>query len=195
MIGSPRFLPRAELDRLLEALAADGRRILGPTVVDGAVVYDELMTAASLPAGWTADAAPGMYRLEATGSARLFDYGVPMTSWKRFTHPATVPLTRLRRDGERVTAIDAIEPPPKLAFVGVRACEIGASPIQERAMRAGPVGDADHAGRRGAALVIATECALATSTWFCTSMGTGPEVDGGADLVLSELADGFVVRV
>ena len=43
-------------------------------------------------------------------------------------------------------------------------------------MRAGPAGDADHAARRDAALVVAVECATATSTCFCTSMGTGPEV-------------------
>jgi len=28
----PGFLPRAELDRLLDLLAGDGRRIVGPTV-------------------------------------------------------------------------------------------------------------------------------------------------------------------
>ena len=32
------------------------------------------------------------------------------------------------------------------------------------------------------------------STCFCTSMGTGPEVRGGHDLVLTELDEGFVVR-
>ena len=62
-------------------------------------------------------------------------------------------------------------------------------------MRAGPAGDPDHAARRDAALIVAVECAAATSTCFCTSMASGPEVDGGADLMLSELDDGFVVRV
>src|ERR1044071_7910360 len=33
------------------------------------------------------------------------------------------------------------------------------------------------------------------STCFCTSMGTGPEVDDGADLVLAELDEGYVVTV
>ena len=61
-------------------------------------------------------------------------------------------------------------------------------------MRAGPLGDADHAARDEAALVVAVECATSTSTCFCTSMGTGPEVKGGVDIVLSELDDGFVVR-
>jgi NAD(P)H-flavin reductase/formate hydrogenlyase subunit 6/NADH:ubiquinone oxidoreductase subunit I len=93
-----------------------------------------------------------------------------------------------------VTVVPVVEPAPPVAFLGVRACELAALGIQERAMRAGPVGDADHAARRDAALVVAVECASATSTCFCTSMGTGPEVRGGADLVLAELDAGFTVR-
>jgi NAD(P)H-flavin reductase/formate hydrogenlyase subunit 6/NADH:ubiquinone oxidoreductase subunit I len=189
------FLPREELDRLFAALSVDGRRVVGPTVVDGAVVYDELESTASLPVGWTAESEAGRYRLRATDSSRAFDYGVAVTAWKRFTHPSFVPLTRARRDGPLVNMEHVANEAPKLAFVGVRACEIAALDIQERAMRAGPAGDPDHSTRRSASLVVAVECALATTTCFCTSMGTGPEVDGGADLVLSELADGFVVRV
>jgi NAD(P)H-flavin reductase/ferredoxin len=188
------FLPRAELDRLFGALAADGRRVVGPTVVDGAVVYDELTSPAELPYGWRAESAPGIYRLQATGRERAFDYTVGVTAWKRFTHPAFVPLTSAHRDGAQVVVEAAQEEPPRLAFVGVRACELAALKIQDRAMRAGPLGDADHAARADAALVVAVECATAASTCFCTSMGSGPEVDGGADIVLSELDEGFVVR-
>src|ERR1700690_3641154 len=167
------FLPRDELDRLFGALVADGRRIVGPTIADGAVVYDELNSSAELPYAWTADTAPGSYRLRTTGDRRAFDYGGALTSWKRFTHPSQIPLTRAHRDADRIAA----------------------GGIQERAMRAGPGGDPDHAARRDAALIVAVECAMATSTCFCTSMASGPEVDHGADLVLSELDDGFVVRV
>ena len=194
MSAATRFLPRAELDRLFTALQADGRRVVGPTVVDDAVVYDELESPDELPVGWTADSAPGSYRLRSTGTDRVFDYNVGVTSWKRFTHPAIVPLTRGRRDGSQVVVESAAEEPPRLAFVGVRACELAALDIQDRAMRAGPLGDADHAARGDAALVVAVECATAAGTCFCTSMGTGPEVNGGADVVLSELAEGFVVR-
>ena len=189
------FLPRADLDRLFGALAADGRRIVGPTIADGAVVYDELRSPAELPAGWTVDTAPGTYRLRKTGTGRTFDYGQAVTSWKRYTHPAFVPLTRSQRNGEAVVIEPVREEAPRLAFVGVRACELTALGIQDRAMRAGPAGDPDHAARRDAAIVVAVECAVSTSTCFCTSMGTGPEVRAGADVVLSELADGFVVRV
>jgi len=184
------FLLREDLDRLLDAVRADGRMVVGPTVRDGAVIYDEIASADALPVGWRSDVAPGTYRLTRDHGARAFDYGVPVTSWKRYTHPSRVPLTRTS-DGQ----IEAIEPEaPALAFIGVRACEIAALDIQERVLRAGPAGDVDHARRRDQALVVAVECALASSTCFCTSMGTGPEVTGGADLVLSELDAGFTVR-
>jgi len=194
VIATSRFLPRADLDRFFTALAADGRRVIGPTVVDGAIVHDELSSFAELPNGWTADTAPGSYRLRATGLDRAFDYNVGVTSWKRFTHPPIIPLTSGRRDGGQVVVEPVETDPPRLAFVGVRACEIAALRIQDRAMRAGPLGDADHVARGDAALVVAVECATAASTCFCTSMGTGPEVDGGADIVLSELDEGFIIR-
>lgn len=194
--AATRFLARADLDRLLGALAADGRRVVGPTVADGAVVYDELEDPAQLPIGWTSETGPGSYRVAADGAGRAFDYGMPLTSWKRFTHPSVVPLSRSRREGNLVSVAPVGDSPPKLAFLGVRACELAALRIQERAMRAGPVGDPDHVARREAALVVAVECMTAQSTCFCTSMGTGPEVvpDTGADLILSELDDGFIVR-
>jgi NAD(P)H-flavin reductase/NAD-dependent dihydropyrimidine dehydrogenase PreA subunit len=188
------FLPRAELDRLFVSLRADGRTVVGPTVRDGAVVYDEIDGAAALPTGAVAETGPGAYRLETGGRDRAFDYGVGVTAWKRFTHPPRVPLTA-STPGAVGPVVQAVAPEPReLAFVGVRACEIAALDIQERVLRAGPAGDVDHAARRDGALVVAVECAVATGTCFCTSMGTGPEVGDGADIVVSELDDGFVVR-
>jgi formate hydrogenlyase subunit 6/NADH:ubiquinone oxidoreductase subunit I len=189
--ASSAFLPRGDFDRLLAALRADGRVVVGPTIRDGAVAYTEIADAGDLPVGWQVDSSPGSYRLEASGRDRAFDYGVGVTAWKRFTHPPRVPLTTTATTG----LVEAVEPDvQRMAFIGVRACELAALDIQERVMRAGPAGDADHAARREASLVVAVECAVAMSTCFCTSMGTGPEVTDGADIVLAELDDGFTVR-
>ena len=148
-----------------------------------------------LPYGLTAETAPGIYRLQPSGSHaglrlrrrrdRLEAVHPPVDRAADHGRAATGPWSTSRPSGPR---------PPRLAFLGVRACEIAALQIQDRAMRAGPAGDADHAARREASLVVAVECATATGTCFCTSMGTGPEVGDGADIVLSELDDGFVVR-
>jgi len=189
-----RFLVRSDLDRLFDALRGEGRQVLGPTVVDGAVVYDEIGNAADLPVGWRSESAPGVYRLSDGGGERAFDYGVALTAWKRFTHPAFVPLTRATSEGGSVTVVPVVEPAPPVAFLGVRACELAALGIQERAMRAGPVGDADHAARRDAALVVAVECAsparaasvaytaARTACWngwdlAAASIAAGPETD------------------
>ena len=86
----------------------------------------------------------------------------------------------------------APEPRP-VAFLGVRACEIAALLIQDRVLAGGPFVDEDFRARRADCLVVAVQCTRAGSTCFCASMGTGPEVTAGADLVLTELDDGFVV--
>ena len=172
------FLPRSGLDRLLAGLADGGRRVIGPTVADGAIVLDEIRSAAELPIGWAADSRPGGYRLRRRSDARAFDHAVGPMSWKRWTFPPRV-------SGEEVVP---------LAFLGVRACEIAALLLQDRVLEGGPAIDPDYRARRAAAMVVAVECATALETCFCTSMGTGPEVTSGFDLALTELDEGYVVR-
>jgi NAD(P)H-flavin reductase/formate hydrogenlyase subunit 6/NADH:ubiquinone oxidoreductase subunit I len=191
---APRFLRRDAFDRLLEALHDDGRRIIGPRVADGAIIYDEVRTAADLPIGWHDEQAPGRYRLGQTADDRYFDYVVGPTAWKRFTFPPRVPLSRGHRSEGQVTFEWLPTDAPRLAFLGVRACEIAAMLIQDRVLTEGPAVDGDYAARRAAALVVAIECVAPASTCFCTSMGTGPEVTSGYDIALTEVDEGFVVR-
>ena len=189
------WLARADLQALLDQLAADGRRIVGPTTGDGAVVYDEIHGVDELPHGVGPTRRPGRYRLEQRGDDRLFDYVIGPTAWKRFTFPPRVPLAVGRRDGGAVTFSAVERPEIAYAFLGVRACELAALGIQDRVLMDGPAVDADYAARRSDAFIVAVECVTAATTCFCTSMGTGPEVRDGFDLALTELDDGFVVRV
>jgi NAD(P)H-flavin reductase/Fe-S-cluster-containing hydrogenase component 2 len=189
------FLARPDLQVLIDLLRAEGRRVIGPTVADGAVVYDEIRTIAELPAGRRARQAPGRYRLERPAGPRLFDYVIGPTAWKRFTFPPRMDLAVGTRDGGSVAyrGVEAEHEP--VAFLGVRACELAALGVQDRVLTGGPATDADYAARRASALVVAVECVTAASTCFCTSMGTGPEVRDGFDIALTELDDGFIVRV
>ena len=52
------------LEALISALSARGYEVLGPTVRDDAIVYDEIAGVADLPAGWTDRQDAGRYRLE-----------------------------------------------------------------------------------------------------------------------------------
>ena len=193
--GIARWLPAADLDRLLDALRADGRTIIGPTVRDDAIVLDEILRAADLPAGWGAETGPGRYRLTRRDDERKFDHAVGPMSPKRWTFPSRAPIRLGRRtpSGVRFTTVEPH--PTSLAFIGVRACELTALQIQDHVLLDGPSIDRDYRSRRAAAFVVAVECATPTSTCFCTSMGTGPEVSAGFDVALIELDEGFVVRV
>ena len=146
--------------------------------------------------GFGIDNAPGRSRLVDRGDGRVFDQPAGQASWKRFTFPARVPSFDWIATGGGEPQLQQHKPQvtPR-AFVGVRACDIAALRIQDRVLLGGLVNDADYAARRRDNLIVAVECAVAGGTCFCSSMGTGPELSDGYDLGLSELDEGFVVRV
>ena len=136
-VEAPAFLRRDDLDRLIALLREDGRTVIGPTVADGAIVYDEIRSAADLPAGWRDEQEPGRYRLVETDNERTFDFSVGPTSWKRYTFPSRVPIGRAERGADGLS-FEPIQPePPALAFLGVRACELAALRIQDRVLAEG----------------------------------------------------------
>ncbi|HEX8941124.1 MAG TPA: 4Fe-4S dicluster domain-containing protein [Candidatus Limnocylindrales bacterium] len=188
------FLARADLGRLLDLLREDGRRLIGPTVRDDAIVCDEIRGVADLPAGRGDRQAPGRYALTERADERLFDFVVGPTSWKRFTYPPRVPIGRARREGGAVSFGPPETDAPLLAFIGVRACELAALGVQDRVLLGGPYTDEDYRARRQTAIVVAVQCATAAPTCFCTSMDSGPEVRGGHDLALTELDAGFILE-
>ena len=179
------------LDRLVEALRVRGYRVLGPTVRDGAIVYDDLESAGDLPIGWTDRQDGGSYRLERRGDDARFGYAVGPHSWKRFLFPPRVRLWRASRNGDGAPAVEEepLDETP-LAFIGVRSCELHAIEIQDRVFVGGTYVDRDYAARREGAFLVAVNCHEPGDTCFCTSMGTGPEVRSGYDLALTELLDG-----
>ncbi len=188
------YLPRERLDALLDLLHEGGRRIIGPTVRDGMAVLDEISRVDDLPIGWRDEQAPGTYRLVHGASARAFDIVNGQMSWKQFTFPPRQEVGTVRRGTDGSLSFEALAPdPPRLALLGVRACELAALGIHDRVLAGGTYVDEDYRARRDSLLVVAVQCTRAASGCFCTSMGTGPEVRSGHDLVLTELDDGFVV--
>ncbi|HEX5799138.1 MAG TPA: 4Fe-4S dicluster domain-containing protein [Gaiellaceae bacterium] len=179
------------LDRLVDALRVRGYRVLGPTVRDGAIVYDDLESAGELPIGWTDRQDGGSYRLERRADDARFGYAVGPHSWKRFLFPPRVRLWRASRNGDGAQAVEEepLDATP-LAFIGVRSCELHAIEIQDRVFIGGTHVDRDYAARREGAFLVAVNCHEPGDTCFCTSMGTGPEVRSGYDLALTELLDG-----
>ena len=174
MPGGYVIAPR-QVGELIAALRRRGHRVVGPTRRDGAIVYDEVRGLADLPVGWD-DA--------------LFGYAVGAHSWKQELLPRREVLwtaTRTGSGGFRVA--ETPHPPGRLAFLGVRACELAAIAIQDRVLIHGLATDTSYAARRADVALIAVNCGEPAATCFCGSMGTGPRVVDGADLVLTELLD------
>ena len=178
-----------EVGQLIKVLARRGYEVVGPTVRDGAIVYDPIDSAADLPVGWGDEQEPGRYRLKDRQDEALFGYGVGPQSWKKYLHPAEVRLLSAeRQDGVfRILNNDTAPMRPR-AFLGVRACELQAIAVQDRVLLGDKYHDPIYGGRRSAVFIVTVQCTQAAATCFCASMGSGPRARTGFDLALTELA-------
>jgi len=183
------IVERDRLDGLFAALQRSGYTVLGPTVRDQAIVYEEIAGCADLPIGWTDAQDGGSYRLQRREDDALFGYNVGPHSWKAFQLPPEVRLFRARR-GDDGALSELAEPPrerPRYAFLGVRSCELHAMGILDTVLAGVTRPGADDGVRPEDVLVVAVQCTEAGGTCFCVSMGTGPTADSGFDLALTEV--------
>ena len=157
----------ADLQHLFDALRQRGYELYGPTVNEGAIVYDRIHSAADLPAGWTDEQAPGYYRLVRRSDGALFSYGAGPHSWKRLLHPPTVQLFHAKRDenGDLVT-VDDTPAPVKRAFIGVRPCDLAAIGVQDRVFLGGPFVDPRYKARREGNFIVAVNCSHSGANCF-----------------------------
>jgi ferredoxin len=174
------------LEPLVTTLRADGYRVVGPTVRDGAIVLAEIESASALPYGWGVALEPGGYRLRRRGDDQAFGHAAGPQSFKSFLHPPRTKLFSIGRDGSVVEPDEEI---PRYAFLGVRGCDLKAIAVQDRVL-GGP--DTGYARRRERAFIVAVNCTEPGETCFCVSTGSGPDTGPGYDLALTEMPEGYV---
>lgn len=190
------FLARADLQCLLDALKASHRKLLGPQVRDGAVVFDALDRVEQLPRGWRDEQAPGRYRLTASDSPRCFAWAVGAQALKPLTFAPREVLWRAERNGRG--ELQFSEPPlntPPLAVIGVRACDLAALHLQDQHFAYGEYADSYYNRRRRSLFIVAVDCAHPAATCFCASTGDGPAATSGFDIGLTELDEGYIVAL
>src|SRR3954470_1721893 len=114
---------RADFDALLAALARRGYTVVGPTVRDHAIVYDEIASSAELPIGWTDEQDGGHYRLRRRDDAALFRYPGGPHAGKGYQLPPEVRLwkARLGEDGSLTELVETPREAPRYAFLGARS--------------------------------------------------------------------------
>jgi len=200
---APRFnncavLSPQQLDQLLQVLIKRDFEVLGPTIREGAVVYDRVGSTKDLPAGWTDEQAGGKYRLKRREDDALFGFAVGAHSWKKFVFPPAMRLWQAHRSNGLFQIVPETRKATKFAFIGVRACELHALTIQDKVFLTGPYVDPVYKMHRENIFIVAVDCVQAGGTCFCASMNTGPKATAGFDLALTEvLHEGrhhFIVR-
>jgi ferredoxin len=191
-----------DFDELLAALRRRGYTIVGPTVRDQAIVFDEIASTEDLPIGFTDEQEAGTYRLRRRDDDALFGYAVGPHSWKQYQLPAEVKVWRasVGDDGALHVLDEPPHDPPRYAFLGARSCDLHAVGILDRVLLgASRHPDPADAARVSDVFIVAVQCGQAGGTCFCVSMGTGPVATEGFDLALTEIVESgrhhFVVEV
>jgi len=200
-VGSRHFLPRSALDKLISILKKEGYTVFGPAITDGAVSLQPIQSAADIPKGIRDDQDGGTYRLVEGDPELNFEYVVGPQGPKRHFFPSNLQLFQFHVEKDRFD-LDAGPPQvPKLAFLGIRPCELAAIKVQDRVFGMGDPAlfrcesEPWYIQSRQESLMIAVNCNRPGGTCFCASWGTGPKATEGFDLALTELHEGFVLDV
>ncbi len=193
-MSEPMHMPKAGLENLVAILRRDGHKVLGPVARDDGVAFDEVCTVSDLPIGLREEQDAGRYRLVPGLAGEIFGVVNGAGSLKPFFFAPEETLLEVRREGRSFKAGEVTPEAPRLAFIGVRACDLAALAVQDRIFLHDRFCDTHYEARRKDPFLVAVHCTRSAPTCFCVSMKTGPQATAGFDLSLTEMPESFIVR-
>ncbi len=168
-------------------------KIVAPTVRDGVILYSKVENFQEIAFGYRNVETPGSYQLE--GVEGYFTYTHPANSLKEFVHPKELEILRIKRVGEDLI-FEVDYPRGGFCFFDVRACDLMALEILDRVfVKNNKHKDPYYKSLREDNFILAVNCTYTTHTCFCSTMGTGPEVMEGYDILITELDDSFLISI
>jgi len=194
-VGCSVRIDKPDLQCLIDRLVELGYRVVGPRVVDSAIVLDDIASIEDLPVGFTEEQEAGTYRIVKNGNGSHFDYVVGPHSLKDFVFPSQSTLLECRYESGRLLIATPEEPVVPLAVIGARSCDLHALRAQDRVFLEDRFVNPVYLARRQGLFVVAVNCGRAAPTCFCSSMNTGPAVSSGFDLCLTEMPEHFLVEI
>lgn len=180
-------LERPDLKSLFNILQRAGYTTIAPTVRDNVITYENVTDQSELPIGMTDDQKNGSYRLKKRKDKSVFGFVVGPQSWKKFLYPARLKLWEAHRNGKSFSIAKPENEEKKLAFIGVRPCEMSAISIQDKVFLKSTFADPAYSSRREQLFTVIVNCTEPGGTCFCTSMDTGPRAKKDYDLALTEV--------
>ncbi|MEQ9300072.1 MAG: 4Fe-4S dicluster domain-containing protein [Cyclobacteriaceae bacterium] len=175
-----------ELRSLFEKLSLEGYDQIGPIFRDGAIMLEKLNAFDDIALGYLEEQDKGKCHLTHHKDQGYFQYSVGPQSFKKFLHP---PRRKLwSADGSSVDyKVSLPESPPKMAFWGVRGCDIAAIKTLDKLFLEGSFVNDWYQSARKDLVIIAVGCTQPSQNCFCTSLGTGPMPNDGFDMSLIEI--------
>ena len=168
----PKTLSLDNLHRLIDALLAEGVRVVGPMRTDTLTVYAPLARGEELD-------------LEQ----------LPRRSAKEvFFPPCETILSFEKHDGKTTVSDPDLDRLPETVLIGVRPCDAAAPGILD-AVFSWDYDDPFFLERRKRTTIIGVACTTADDACFCTAVGCAPNARKGSDLFLVPLqGGGFAVE-
>lgn len=118
------ILKPAQLDSIFKSFKKRGFSLIGPGIIDDAIMYGPLNSSSDLPVGVHDFQERGHYELKQGKGKSFFDYTLGPSSWKKYLFP---PRKKLWNAKKNFKFHNDKEPGEKLAFIGIRPCELNAS--------------------------------------------------------------------
>ncbi len=176
----------AELQSLFNILSSQNYQNVGPTARDGAIMLENLNSFDDLAVGYSEEQDKGSYRLVRQDEESFFQYTLGPQSFKKFLHPPKRKLWSANGSNNEFT-VSTTDHPSKMAFWGVRSCDLAAINILDRVFLKGPVVNNWYKQAREELFIIAVGCTQPSANCFCTSMNSGPMPEENFDISLVEV--------
>lgn len=176
-----------QLDLIFQQLRKKDYQLLAPVISDQTIIYDEVQSVDDLPKGYTEKQGPGLFQLIKTDDDRRFNFTVGAQSWKKFLHPSECKILQSTRTDQKITITKEHESIKKMAFIGVRACELSAILVLDNVLLHNDYQDSIYKNRRDHVFMVAVNCTEPGENCFCLSMNSGPFVTEHFDLSLTEI--------
>ena len=123
----------------------------------------------------------------------LWAFENPLHPPKQYVLPQTDPLVKIKRNGPRNEAEPIYDDAPRTLF-NIRSCDVQGIGFLTRMQEAEPA-DASYLRRARNLTLISLACNAPCPTGFCVCTDSGPFLDEGYDLQLTDLGESFLVDV
>lgn len=193
MKKKPWVFSEKQLQALFGLLQKSGYTIIGPRQDQGVIKLLPLTHFNELPRGIHSEQVAGNYTLCTKEDDSFFQWLVGPDSFKRYLHPPRHKLFSVKIDEQDFSIMpqESEEPAEKLAFWGMRSCDLASLAILDRVLLNDMAQDQHYRNKRTGLFIVAASCTTSAASCFCTSMGNGPEPQQGYDILIQEyLKDG-----